>query len=57
VIWQVLHRAVPRSGGMVAIDPDGHVELTFNTPGMYRGWIDENARATVAIYGGRSAGE
>ncbi len=42
VIWETLERIVPGSGGLVAVDADGHVEMSFNTPGMYRGWIDEN---------------
>lgn len=54
VIWDELHTRVPRSGGLIAVDGDGNVELCFNTPGMYRGWIGEDGRASVGIYGGRA---
>ncbi len=50
VIWDTLDRSVPGSGGLVAVDAEGNVAFTFNTAGMYRGWIDERGRAEVAIY-------
>ena len=40
----------PGSGGLVAVDAEGNVAFTFNTAGMYRGWIAERGRAEVAIY-------
>jgi len=52
VIWEELESQVPGSGGLVAIDHHGNVELCFNTPGMYRGWIDEDGRHAIDIYGG-----
>ena len=51
VIWDELARQVPRSGGLVALDADGHVELCFNTPGMYRGWVGEDGVPHVDIWG------
>jgi L-asparaginase / beta-aspartyl-peptidase len=39
------------SGGVIALDRQGNVAMPFNTPGMYRGFIDEQGRATVMIYG------
>lgn len=51
VIWETLEKAVSGSGGLVAIDAEGHVVFGFNTPGMYRGWIDAEGRIEVAIYG------
>jgi len=50
VVWETLDKAVPGSGGLVAIDHEGRVALTFNTPGMYRGWIDADGRMEVTIY-------
>jgi beta-aspartyl-peptidase (threonine type) len=50
VIWETLHAHVPSSGGLVAVDGQGHVELCFNTPGMYRGWVDQEGRRSVSIY-------
>jgi beta-aspartyl-peptidase (threonine type) len=37
-------------GGVVAMDREGNVEMTFNTQGMYRGWVDEKGRIQVAIF-------
>ncbi len=53
VVWDELAARVPKSGGLVAMDAEGNVELAFNTPGMYRGWIGENGQPHVDIYGGR----
>lgn len=39
------------SGGVIAIDPQGNLALTFNTPGMYRASIDTAGKVYVAIYG------
>lgn len=37
-------------GGIVAMDRDGNLEMTYNTRGMYRGWVDQDGRIEVAIY-------
>ncbi len=37
-------------GGIVAVDKDGNMALTFNSAGMYRGSVSSNKKATVAIY-------
>jgi len=37
-------------GGVVALDRDGNVSMPFNTPGMYRGYIDSRGRALIMIY-------
>jgi beta-aspartyl-peptidase (threonine type) len=50
VIFDTLQQQVPGSGGLVALDAGGHVELCFNTPGMYRGWIDADGSPNVEIY-------
>jgi len=50
IVFERLHRKVPGSGGLVALDADGNVELSFNTRGMYRGWIGEDGSPNVAIY-------
>ena len=36
-------------GGVIAIDRQGHIAMPFNTPGMYRGYIDQDGRAVVAL--------
>jgi len=37
-------------GGIIAIDPQGNIALTFNTPGMYRASVDIEGQVYVAIY-------
>jgi beta-aspartyl-peptidase (threonine type) len=51
----VIHQKLPRiggSGGLVAVDAQGHVCMPFNTEGMYRGLIRAGQPPAVAIYGG-----
>ena len=38
------------SGGVIAVDPEGHISLTFNTPGMYRASMDPKGEVFVGIY-------
>jgi len=38
------------TGGVIAIDREGHIATPFNTSGMYRGWIDADGRTTTAIF-------
>jgi len=45
-------RAIGGDGGIVAVDKDGHVSMTFNTAGMYRGFIKSNGKREVLIYQG-----
>lgn len=37
------------SGGLVALDKNGHAAMPFNTPGMYRGYVSDTKRF-VAIF-------
>lgn len=37
-------------GGVIALDREGNISLTFNTPGMYRASIDVNGEVFVGIY-------
>lgn len=37
-------------GGVVALDRQGNVAVSFNTPGMYRAAIDSKGNLTVEIY-------
>jgi L-asparaginase / beta-aspartyl-peptidase len=50
VIMEKLEAERPGLGGIVAMDRDGHVEMCFNTQGMYRGWVDQEGKVRVAIY-------
>lgn len=38
------------SGGIIAVDPQGDVALTFNTPGMYRASVNADGEVFVGIY-------
>ena len=38
------------SGGLIAIDRQGNIALLYNTPGMYRGYVDPNGKYVVEIY-------
>lgn len=38
------------SGGLIAIDARGHVAMSFNGQGMYRGMIGEDGIASIGIY-------
>lgn len=50
VVWERLEVQQPETGGIVALDADGHVVMTFNSQGMYRGYIDQDGRVVTAIY-------
>ena len=44
---------IPRAGGdggAIVLGADGEFAFPFNTPGMYRGWIDADGEPHVAIY-------
>lgn len=38
------------TGGAIAMDKDGNIAMTFNTEGMYRGYIDPHGKEVVEIY-------
>lgn len=42
--------ALGGDGGAIALDAEGNIAMPFNTPGMYRAWIDADGRRGVAIY-------
>lgn len=37
-------------GGVIAIDKNGNIGISFNSDGMYRAYIDENGKPVVKIY-------
>ena len=37
-------------GGVIAVDPKGHISLTFNTSGMYRASVDTEGTVYVGIF-------
>jgi beta-aspartyl-peptidase (threonine type) len=48
--------AMGGSGGLIAVDAQGHVALPFNSTGMYRGQIGADGVAFTGIYGGDLVG-
>ena len=50
VIMQELESQEPDTGGIIALDADGHVVMMFNTAGMYRGYIDSEGEVVTEIY-------
>ena len=38
------------TGGVIAMDREGHIAMPFNTSGMYRGWIGADGTVTIAIF-------
>ncbi len=39
------------TGGVIALDGEGNITMPFNTPGMYRGYVDASGELVVEIYG------
>jgi beta-aspartyl-peptidase (threonine type) len=37
-------------GGLVAMDAKGNIVMTFNTAGMYRGYMKKDGKAVIKIY-------
>lgn len=50
VVMERLEAQAPDLGGVIALDGDGNVVMTFNTPGMYRGYIGPDGHARTALY-------
>lgn len=38
------------TGGVIALDRDGNIAMPFNTPGMYRGYIDADGNMVIRIF-------
>jgi beta-aspartyl-peptidase (threonine type) len=45
-----IHQQDPECGGVIGVDTLGNFCLEFNTPGMYRGFVDENKDYKTFIY-------
>jgi beta-aspartyl-peptidase (threonine type) len=37
-------------GGIIALDHQGNISMTFNTAGMYRGYIQKKGEGKTFIY-------
>lgn len=49
-VIQVKLPALGGEGGVIAVDQHGNIAMSFNTAGMYRGYIDKEGRPVVKIY-------
>lgn len=52
-LHELLHVILPRlggDGGLIAVDGRGHVVMSFNSEGMFRGARDDRGRREIAIY-------
>jgi beta-aspartyl-peptidase (threonine type) len=49
---EVIHKKLPveGEGGVIVLDAKGNFAMTFNSEGMYRGWIGADAVPHVLIY-------
>jgi len=46
-----LLREVGGEGGVIALDAKGNVSMPFNSEGMYRGFVKDDGKVHIAIYG------
>lgn len=51
LIQDILPPQADDTGGVIAISSSGELVWSFNTPGMYRGRIDQDGNITLGIYG------
>lgn len=52
-VQEAIHKKLTRaggSGGVIALDARGNIAMTFNTEGMYRGYIRGNEEAVILLY-------
>lgn len=50
----VIMKKLPRlggNGGVIGLDRNGNITMTFNTPGMFRGYIRSKGNAITFLYG------
>ena len=52
VVMTKLPQQAQDTGGVIALDSEGHVAMPFNTAGMYRGWIDQDGNVKTAVFAG-----
>jgi len=50
VILTRLPKQEKDTGGVIAMDREGHIATPFNTSGMYRGWVDQTGAVRIAIF-------
>lgn len=48
----VIHEKLPSvgGGGLISIDSEGHIVVEYNTPGMFRAYMDDKGNLTVGMF-------
>ncbi|WNJ18577.1 isoaspartyl peptidase/L-asparaginase [Pontibacter sp. G13] len=50
---QIIHEVLKEqggTGGLIAVDKDGHIAMPFNTSGMFRGYVKSTGEQNIGIY-------
>ncbi|MCV9388359.1 isoaspartyl peptidase/L-asparaginase family protein [Reichenbachiella ulvae] len=50
VVIQKLKK-IEGAGGIIGLDQEGNITMTFNTPGMFRGYMNKKGKPVSMIYG------
>jgi beta-aspartyl-peptidase (threonine type) len=49
-VREVIEKVLPsNTGGMIALDRQGHIATHCNTPGMVRAWIDNEGKVEIKL--------
>ncbi len=46
-----LFKSQKAGGGVIGVDQNGNITMTFNTPGMFRGYVNSLGKKEVKLYG------
>ena len=52
-MYKVIHEkigGIGGDGGMIGIDKNSNISMEFNTPGMYRAYVDKNGEKEIFLY-------
>jgi len=47
---EVISNLEEGTGGFIAVDKDGNIEMSFNSPGMARGYVREDGKAFIYVF-------
>ncbi len=50
---EIIHEKLPKlggTGGLIAVDAAGRIAMPFNTPGMFRAWLDADGTVHTAVF-------
>jgi beta-aspartyl-peptidase (threonine type) len=52
-MYKVIHEKIGRiggDGGMIGIDKNSNISMEFNTPGMYRAYVNKYGEKNILLY-------